>query len=56
MCGVDNLFLSVGHSFASLEYELSRGPVLPAMLKMIFTNLQIFGWELHTMKAGAYKS
>ena len=46
MGGVDYLFLSLGHSFASLEYDLSRGPVLPAMLKMISTNLQIFGWEI----------
>ena len=46
MGDVDNLFLSLGHSFASLEYDLSRGPVLPKMLKMIFTNLQIFGWEI----------
>ena len=46
MGDVDNLFLSLGHSFASLEYDLSRGPVLPKMLKMIFTNLQIYGWEI----------
>ena len=47
MGGVDNLFLSLGHSFASLEYDLSRGPVLPTMLKMILTNLQIFGCEIN---------
>ena len=46
MCGVDNLFLSLGHSFASLEYDLSRGPVLPAMLKIISTNLQIFWCDI----------
>ena len=55
MGGVDN-FLSLGHSFAYLDYGFSRGPVLPAMLKMISTNLQIFGWKLHTMIAGASKS
>ena len=46
MDGVDNLFPSLGHIFASLEYDFSRGSVLPAMLKMISTNLQIFGWEI----------
>ena len=55
MGGVYN-FLSLGHSFACLEYDFSREPVLPAMLKMISTNLQIFGWKLYTMIAGASKS
>ena len=60
MGGVDNLFLSLGHSFASLEYDLSRGPVLPAMLKIISTFIYIIykylGRKLHTMIAGASKS